>query len=104
MAVTANCLRHDKHSVKKSLPTTSDARPRSTFVFLSGEAENNRMPVVSQTSFLYDMSKATFHKQRDRKEKAARQKQLRKLVRVSVHMGGEKGFFTTRSKDVSEIW
>ena len=52
-------------------------------------AENNRMPVVSQTSFLYEMSKATFHKQRDRE--SCEQKQLRKLVRVSVHPRGEKG-------------
>ena len=60
------------------------------------------------------MSKATFHKETDRKEKAVRkrrkrkegerQKQLRKLVRVSVHMTGEKGFITTIDKDVSETW
>jgi hypothetical protein len=60
------------------------------------------------------MSKTTFHKERDRKEKAvrkrrkrkgvARQKQLRKLVPVSVHMTGEKGFVTTIEKDVAETW
>ena len=60
------------------------------------------------------MSTATFQRERDRKEKAlrkrlkrkeaARQRQLRKLVRVSVHMTGEKGFTTTVDKDVAWTW
>ena len=60
------------------------------------------------------MSNATFHTERDGKEKVLRkrlkrketerQRQLRRLVRVSVHMTGGKGFTTTIDKDISETW